>query len=190
MSERPKYFEFYGELVRNKIFLQRTVYSLIGLNVILIVLCYIGFTQPPQTFVIKNGYAYVTEPYQYNRSIHEVRKFTHEFAENLLEFSRETFNVQIQTALKMCSPELEYIMYNTIKESEIPNIVKNTNGTIHFEVLEIIVEEGDPFRSRVVGQQIFPGQQPLDVVFDLEINIVQRSEQNPFGLRIINFEQS
>ncbi len=189
MAERPKYYEFYGELVQNKIFLQRLVYGLIALNVVLIVFCYIGFTRPPQTFVVKNGYAYVTEPHNYERSIHEVRKFCHEFAENLLEFNRDTFNEQIRSALNMCSQELEFIMYQTIKESEIPNIVKSTNGTIYFEVLEINIAEGDPFKARVVGQQVFPGQAPIDVAFDLDINIVKRTAENPFGLRITNFEQ-
>ena len=90
----------------------------------------------------------------------------------------------------MCSEELEYVMYNTIKESEIPKVVQNTNGTIKFEISEILVKEGDPFKVRVIGKQIFPGQAPLDVTFDLDVNVVTRTENNPFGLRIINFKQS
>ena len=190
MAERTKYYEIYGELVRNKVFLQRLVVGLVALNLVLIVLCYIGFTRPGQTFVIKDGYAYSAQAYEYRRSIHEVRKFCYEFSKNLLEFNRETFNIHVRTALQMCSEELEYVMYNTIKNSEIPKIVQSTDGTIRFNVGEISIAEGDPFKARVMGQQIFPGQAPLNITFDLDIIIVARSEQNPFGLRVINFKQN
>lgn len=190
MSERTKYYEIYGELVKNKIFLQRLVIGLIGLNLVLIILCYIGFTRPARTFVIKDGYAYATQAYKDDRSIFEVRKFCQEFAKNLLEFNKETFNSNVKTALQMCSEELEYVMYNTIKESEIPKLVQSTNGTIKFEISEILIKEGDPFKARVNGKQVFPGQSPLNITFDLDINVVTRSEQNPFGLKIINFKQS
>ncbi len=190
MAERTKYYEIYGELVKNKIFLQRLVIGLLVINVVLIILCYIGFSRPAQTFVIKDGYAYAAQAYQEERSVVEVKRFCHEFAKNLLEFNRENFNEHIKTALQMCSEELEYIMYNTIKGSEIPKLVQNTNGTIKFEVSEILVKTGDPFQARVMGKQVFPGQAPIDITFDLDINVVARTEQNPFGLRIINFKQS
>ena len=90
----------------------------------------------------------------------------------------------------MCSEELEYVMYQTIKDSEIPKLVQGTNGTIKFEISEILVKQGDPFKARVNGKQVFPGQSPLPIIFDLDINVVARSENNPFGLRIINFKQS
>lgn len=189
MAERTKYYEIYGELVKNKVFLQRLIVGLIGLNLVLIVLCYIGFTRPGQTFVIKDGYAYSANLYEFKRSIPEVRKFCYEFAKNLLEYNRETFNAHVKNALQMCSETLEYGMYKTIKDSDIPRIVQSTEGTIRFEVSEITVTEGEPFKARVVGQQIWPGQAPLNIIFDLDINIVARSEQNPFGLRIINFKQ-
>jgi len=190
MPERVKYYEIYGELVRNKIFLQRLVLGLIGLNLVLAIFCYIGFSRHAQTFVIKDGYAYAANSYEYVRSVHEVRKFCYEFSKNLLEFNRDNFNTHVKNALQMCSEELEYIMYNTIKDSEIPKIVQNTNGTIKFEVSEILVKEGDPYKARVVGKQLFPGQSPIDVKFDLDIHVVMRSESNPFGLRVINFKQS
>lgn len=190
MAERTKYYEIYGELVKNKIFLQRLVIGLLVINVVLIIVCYIGFSRPAQTFVIKDGYAYATQAYQHERSIFEVKRFCYEFAKNLLEFNRENFNEHIKTALQMCSEELEYIMYNTIKGSDIPKLVQNTNGTIKFEVSEILVKQGDPFQARVVGKQVFPGQSPIDITFDLDINVVARSEKNPFGLKIINFKQS
>jgi hypothetical protein len=190
MAERTKYYEIYGEVVKNKIFLQRLVISLLVVNVILIVVCYIAFTRPARTFIIKDGYAFTAQDYQDGRSVAEVKRFCFEFAKNLLEFNRETFNDHIKSALQMCSEELEYVMYNTIKDSEIPKLVQSTNGTIKFEVSEILVKEGDPFKARVNGRQIFPGQSPLAITFDLDINVVARSEKNPFGLRIINFKQS
>jgi len=190
MAERTKYYEIYGELVKNKIYLQRLVIGLIALNLVLVALCYIGFTRPGQTFVIKDGYAYAARAYEYERSVHEVRKFCYEFAKNLLEFNRDTFNANIKTALQMCSEELEYGMYETIKNSDIPRLVQNTLGTIQFQIREILVKEGDPFRVRVNGQQIFPGQPaPINITFDLEIIVVARTENNPWGLRIVNFKQ-
>jgi len=190
MAERKKYYEIYGELVKNKVFLQRLVIGLLGVNVILIIVSYIAFTRPAKTFVIKDGYAYATQAYQHGRSIYEVKRFCYEFAKNLLEFNKETFNDHIKTALQMCSEELEYVMYSTIKGSEIPKLVQSTNGTIKFEISEILVKQGDPFQARVNGKQIFPGQAPLPITFDLSINVVARSESNPFGLKIINFKQS
>lgn len=190
MAERTKYYEIYGELVKNKIYLQRLVIGLIALNLVLIALCYIGFSRPGQTFVIKDGYAYAARPYEYERSVHEVRKFSFEFAKNLLEFNRENFNAHIKAALQMCSEELEYGIYEGIKNSEIPRIVQNTPGTIQFQIREILVKEGDPYRVRVNGQQIFPGQlNPIEVAFDLDIIVVSRTENNPWGLRIVNFKQ-
>ncbi len=190
MAERTKYYEIYGELVKNKLFLQRLVIGLLVINLILLIVCYIGFTRPAQTYVIKDGYAFAAQAYPQNRSVYEVKRFCFEFAKNLLEFNRETFNDHIKIALQMCSEELEYVMYNTIKGSEIPKLVQSTNGTIKFEVSEILVKEGDPFQARVNGKQVFPGQSPLDITFDLDINVVGRTENNPFGLRIINFKQS
>ncbi|MBN2008761.1 hypothetical protein JW960_05410 [candidate division KSB1 bacterium] len=190
MAERVKYYEIYGEIVRSNQFLKQLVIGLVAVNVILAIICYIGFTRPAQTFVIKNGYAYATENYDATRSIHEVRAFCTEFAENLLSFNRDNFNDHIKTALKMCSEELEYIMYSTIRESEIPKVVQNTTGTIEFNIDEINIRAGDPFKARVTGMQIFPNQPPVKVTFDLDINIVSRTEENPFGLRITNFKQS
>lgn len=190
MAEKTKYYEIYGELIKNKIFLQRLVIGLIGVNLVLVVLCYIGFSRPPQTFIVKDGYAYAAQAYDQKRSVFEVQRFCAEFAKNLLEFNRENFNSHIKTALQMCSEELEYIMYQTIKESDIPRIVQNTNGTIKFEISEISVKDGSPLKARVVGKQLFPGQSAIDVTFDLDINVIARSETNPFGLKIINFKQS
>lgn len=190
MADRVKYYEIYGELVKSKIFLQRLVIGLLIINVLLAVICYVAFSRPAQTFVIKDGYAYTAQAYSYVRSVSEVRRFCYEFAKNLLEFNRDDFNDHIKTALQMCSPELEFVMYKTIKESEIPRIVQNTNGTIKFEISEILIKEADPFKARVSGKQLFPGQESIDVVFDLDITVVSRTDDNPFGLKIINFKQS
>jgi hypothetical protein len=190
MTDRVKYYEIYGELVKSKVYLQRLVIGLLAINVLLAIICYVAFSRPAQTFVIKDGYAYTAQAYSYVRSVPEVRRFCYEFAKNLLEFNRDDFNDHIKTALQMCSQELEFVMYKTIKESEIPRIVQNTNGTIKFEISEILVKESDPFKARVTGKQLFPGQEPIDVIFDLDINIVARTDDNPFGLKIINFKQS
>ncbi len=190
MATNTKYYEIYGELVKNKIFLQRLVIGLIAINIALAVVCYIAFTRPAQTFVIKDGYAYAANAYEYQRSVHEVRRFSEEFSKHLLEFNKVNFNDRIKTALTMCSEKLEFVMYNTIKSSNIPEIVKQTDETIRFQVGEIYVEEGEPYKVKVNGQQLFPGQAPLNMEFDLEVTTVSRSEDNPFGLKITNFKQS
>ncbi len=189
MRTNPEYYEFYGELIKSNIFLKRLVLLLIGVNLLLAVMAYWGFTRPVQTFLVKEGYAYATTPYGEARSVHEVRQFALTFAKNLLEFNRENFNERIKTALQMCSTELEVLMYNTIKTSEIPKIVQNTPGTVKFNVEEIRVSQDDPFSAYVAGQQVFPGQQPIPLRFTLTINVVNRTEANPFGLRIINYTQ-
>ncbi|MDZ7268095.1 MAG: hypothetical protein ONB48_09655 [candidate division KSB1 bacterium] len=189
MRPTPEYYEFYGELIKSNIFLKRLVLLLVGVNLGLAFLAYLGFTRPVQTFLVKEGYAYATTPYGEARSVHEVRQFALTFAKNLLEFNRENFNEHIKTALQMCSTELEVLMYNTIKTSEIPKIVQNTPGTVKFNVEEIRVSQGDPFSAYVAGQQVFPGQPPIPLRFTLTINVVNRTESNPFGLRIINYTQ-
>ncbi len=189
MSKNPEYYEFYGEIVKSNIFLKRLMIGLIAANLVLAFFAYLGFTRPVETFMIKDGQAYATAPYQYQRSRHEVRQFAHEFAKNLLEFNRENFNERIKSALQMCSPELELLMYNTIKTSEIPRVVQSTPGLIRFDLEEIAVQEGDPSMARVAGQQIFPGQTPIPLKFVLTINVVNRTEHNPFGLRITNYTQ-
>ncbi len=190
MADRVKYYEIYGELVKSKVFLQRLVIGLLVVNALLAVISFVAFSRPAQTFVIKDGYAYAAQGYSDGRSVHEVRRFCFEFAKNLLEFNRDDFNDKIKNALQMCSQELEFVMYKTIKESEIPRIVQNTNGTIKFEISEILIKAGDPFKARVTGRQMFPGQEMIDVIFDLDITTVSRTEDNPFGLKIINFKQS
>lgn len=189
MKENPEYYEFYGEIIKSNIFLKRLVIGLIAANVVLAFFAYLGFTRPAETFVIKEGQAYAAAPYEYQRSRHEVRQFAQEFAKNLLEFNRENFNERVKIALQMCSPELELLMYNTIKTSEIPRIVQGTPGTIRYDVEEIAVQEGDPCIARVAGQQVFPGQAPIPLKFVLTINVVNRTATNPFGLRIINYSQ-
>ena len=67
-------------------------------------------------------------------------------------------------------------MYSTIKESNIPKIVQNTTGTIKFNVDEIFVKEGDPFKVRITGQQVFPGQPPIGVRLDLASARAQRDD--------------
>lgn len=189
MRTTPEYYEFYGELIKSNIFLKRLVLLLIGVNLLLAFMAYLGFTRPVETFLVKEGYAYATTPYGEARSVHEVRQFALTFAKNLLEFNRENFNERIKSGLQMCSTELEMLMYNTIKTSEIPKIVQNTPGSVKFNVEEIRVSQGDPFSAYVAGQQVFPGQQPIPLRFTLTINIVNRTEANPFGLRIINYTQ-
>ena len=189
MQTDPKYYEFYGEIIKSNIFLKRLVIGLVVVNVVLAYLGYLGFTRPVETYVVKEGRAYATSPYEHVRSVHEVRQFTYEFAKNLLEFNRENFNERIKTALQMCSSELELLMYNTIRSSEIPKLVQSTPGSIKFDLDEISVQEGDPFMARVAGRQIFAGQTPIALKFTLTIQIVNRSQMNPFGLRITNYTQ-
>lgn len=189
MRTNPEYYEFYGELIKSNIFLKRLVMILVGVNLLLAFIAYLGFSRPVETFLVKEGFAYATAPYGETRSVPEVRQFAQTFAKNLLEFNRENFNERIKLALQMCSTELEVLMYNTIKTSEIPKIVQNTPGTVKFNVEEIRVTQGDPFNAHVSGLQVFPGQQPIPLRFTLTINVVNRTDANPFGLRIINYTQ-
>jgi len=189
MRSNPEYYEFYGELIKSNIFLKRLVVLLVVVNVALACVSYMGFTRPVETYVVKEGYAYSTSPYGSHRSVHEVRQFAAEFAKSLLEFNRENFNERIKLALQMCSAELELLMYNTIRSSEIPKIVQSTAGNVRFEINEVRVQEGDPFLAEVSGEQIFPGQQAIPLKFALRINVVNRTQTNPFGLRIINYTQ-
>jgi len=189
MKTDPEYYEFYGELIKSNVFLKRIIVLLIVINLALAYIGYLGFTRPVETYVIKNGYAYATESYGAMRSVHEVRQFAYEFAKHLLEFNRENFNERVKRSLQMCSVELEVLMHDTITNSEIPKVVKSTPGTIKFEIDEIRVQEGDPFVAHVSGRQVFPGQPGIPLKFSLQINVVNRTAENPFGLRIINYTQ-
>lgn len=189
MKDKPEYYEFYGEIIKSNIFLKRLLILLVVVNIALAYLSFLGFTRPVETFVIKDGYAYATEPAKEIRSVHEVRRFTYEFAKNFLEYNRENFNDHFKMALKMCTTELEYFMFDAIKKSDIPQIVQNTVGNIQFDVSEIQVKAGDPFEATVTGRQIFPGMSSLPIRFALKLIIVPRTQDNPFGLRVINYTQ-
>jgi hypothetical protein len=190
MKDKPEYYEFYGELVKSNIFLKRLVVILVVVNIVLAYLSFRGFTRPVETFVIKNGYAYATEPAKETRTVYEVRRFAHEFAKSFLEYNRENFNERFKIAMKMCTTELEYFMYDGIKNSNIPQIVQSTVGNIQFDLSEIQVQEGDPFQASVAGRQLVPGAAPVAIKFILEIIIVPRTQDNPFGLRIINYKNA
>jgi len=189
MQDKPEYYEFYGELIKNNIFLKRLLILLVVINLVLGYLSFLGFTRPVETFIVKDGYAYATEATGDARSVHEVRRFASEFAENFLEYNRDNFNERFRAAMKMCTQELEYFMFDAIKKSEIPKIVQNTVGTIQFQVDGIQVKEGDPFEAVVSGRQIFPAASPIQHRFTIQLISVPRTEDNPFGLRIINFTQ-
>lgn len=189
MKDKPEYYEFYGELVKNNIFLKRLVLFLVGVNVVLAILGFLGFTRPVETYIVKDGYAYATEPAQETRTVHEVRKFTQEFATNFLEYNRENFNEHFKVAMKMCTSELEYFMFDAIKNSDIPKIVQNTSGNVQFEVADIQIRAANDFEASVSGRQVFPGSAPLPIKFTIQITIVPRTQDNPFGLRIINYTQ-
>lgn len=189
MNEKSQYYEFYGELVKSNIFFKRLVIFLVVVNIVLAYLGFLGFTRPVETYVIKEGYAYATEPAKEMRSIHEVRKFTQEFSKNFLEYNRESFNAHFRAAMKMCTSELEYFMFDAIKNSDIPKIVQNTSGNIQFEIADIQVREASDFESIVTGRQVFPGSQSIPIKFTLQITIVPRTQDNPFGMRIINYTQ-
>jgi len=189
MKAKTEYYEFYGELIKNNIFLKRLLLLLVVVNVALGYLSFLGFTRPVETFVVKEGYAYAAERTPDTRSVYEVRRFTYEFAKNFLEYNRENFNEHFKAALKMCTAELEYFMFDAIKKSDIPKIVQNTVGSIQFEVAEIQVKEGDPFEALVTGRQVFPGTSAIPIRFELKLMVVPRTQDNPFGLRIINYTQ-
>jgi len=189
MNNKPEYYEFYGELIKSNIFLKRLVIFLVVVNIALAYLGFLGFTRPAETYVVKDGYAYATEPAKERRTVHEVRKFTSEFAQNFLEYNRENFNAHFRAAMKMCTSELEYFMFDAIKNSDIPRIVQNTSGNIQFEIADIQVREASDFEANVTGRQIFPGSSSIPIKFTLQITIVPRTQDNPFGLRIINYTQ-
>ena len=189
MRKNPEYYEFYGELVSSNIFFKRLVFGLVVINIVLAFIAYLGFTRPVETYVVNDGFAYSTLPYGNVRSEHEIRQFAYEFSKNLLEFNRDNFNERIKTACQMCSMELEHLMYNSIASSEIPKVVQSTPGTIRFEIDELTVKRGDPNIAQVVGRQVFPGQSAIPVRFTITINVVNRSQSNPFGMRIINYTQ-
>ncbi|MDZ7359401.1 MAG: hypothetical protein ONB46_01565 [candidate division KSB1 bacterium] len=189
MSNKPEYYEFYGELIKSNIFLKRLVIFLVVVNIVLAYVGYLGFTRPVETYVVKDGYAYATEPAKETRSVHEVRRFTVEFAKNFLEYNRENFNAHFRAAMKMCTSELEYFMFDAIKNSDIPKIVQNTSGNIQFEIADIQIRAASDFEASVTGRQIFPGASSIPIKFTLQITIVPRTQDNPFGLRIINYTQ-
>ncbi len=189
MNTKPQYYEFYGELIKSNIFLKRLVIFLVVVNIALAYLGFLGFTRPAETYVVKDGYAYATEPAKENRTLHEVRKFTAEFTKNFLEYNRENFNAHFRAAMKMCTSELEYFMFDAIKNSDIPKIVQNTSGNIQFEIADIQIREASDFEANVTGRQIFPGTSSIPIKFTLQITIVPRTQDNPFGLRIINYTQ-
>jgi len=188
-GKRADYYEFYGELIKSNLFLKRLVIILVVVNLILVYLTFLGFTRPAETYVIKDGYAYAADAYGDSRSVHEVRRFAYEFSKNFLEYNRENFNDHFKAAMKMCTSELEYFMYNAVKNSEIPKIVQNTVGKVQFKVAEIQVKKGDPFEVAVSGEQQFPGMASVPIKFTLQIIVVPRTRDNPFGLRIINYTQ-
>jgi hypothetical protein len=189
MTDKPQYYEFYGELIKSNVFLKRLVIFLVVVNIALAYLGFLGFTRPVETYVVKDGYAYAAEPARESRTVHEVRKFTYEFAKNFLEYNRESFNEHFRVAMKMCTSELEYFMFDAIKNSDIPKIVQNTSGNIQFEIADIQIKSGNDFESLVTGQQVFPGSPSIPIKFTLQITIVPRTQDNPFGLRIINYTQ-
>ena len=189
MKDKAEYYEFYGELIKSNVFLKRLLILLMVINLALGYLSYRGYTRPVETFVIKDGYAYATQPVADARSVHEVRRFAYEFAKSFLEYNRENFNERFRVAMKMCTQELEYFMFDGIKKSNIPQIVQNTVGTIQFQVAEIQVKEGDPFEAVVTGRQVFPAMSEIPIRFTLKIIPVPRTQDNPFGLRIINYTQ-
>ena len=189
MTDKPQYYEFYGELVKSNLFFKRLVIFLVVMNIVLAYLGYLGFTRPVETYVVKDGYAYATEPAQVTRTVHEVRKFISEFAKNFLEYNRESFNANFRAAMKMCTSELEYFMFDAIKNSDIPKIVQNTSGNIQFEIADIQVRSANDFEALVIGRQVFPGSPSIPIKFTVQITIVPRTQDNPFGLRIINYTQ-
>jgi hypothetical protein len=189
MNNKPEYYEFYGELIKSNIFLKRLVIFLVVVNIALAYVGFLGFTRPVETYVVKDGYAYATEPAKETRTLHEVRKFTAEFTKNFLEYNRENFNAHFRAAMKMCTSELEYFMFDAIKNSDIPKIVQNTSGNIQFEIADIQIRETSDFEANVTGRQIFPGASSISIKFTLQITIVPRTQDNPFGLRIINYTQ-
>jgi len=189
MKDKPEYYEFYGELIKSNIFLKRLLILLVVINVVLGYLSFLGFTRPVETFIVKDGYAYATEATSDVRSVHEVRRFAYEFAKNFLEYNRDNFNERFRAAMKMCTQELEYFMFDAIKKSDIPQIVQKTVGTIQFQIDGIEVKEGDPFEAVVAGRQIFPETSTIPIRFIVKVITVPRTEENPFGLRIINYTQ-
>jgi len=189
LKDKPEYYEFYGELVKSNIFLKRLMIMLVAVNLVLVYLSFLGFTRPVETFVVKDGYAYATEATSDVRSVHEVRRFTYEFAKNFLEYNRENFNERFRNAMKMCTQELEYFMFDAIKKSDIPQIVQKTVGTIQFQIDGIQVVAGDPFEAVVTGRQIFPEMSSIPIRFTIKLITVPRTQENPFGLRIINYTQ-
>jgi hypothetical protein len=189
MQDKPEYYEFYGELIKSNIFLKRLLILLVVINLVLGYLSFLGFTRPVETFVVKDGYAYTTEAMSDVRSVHEVRRFAFEFAKNFLEYNRENFNERFRAAMKMCTQELEYFMFDAIKKSDIPQIVQKTVGTIQFQIDGIQVREGDPFEAVVTGRQIFPETSTIPIRFTIKLISVPRTQDNPFGLRIMNYTQ-
>jgi hypothetical protein len=91
MKDKPEYYEFYGELVKSNIFYKRFAVILIVVNLVLGYLSFLGFTRPVQTYVVKDGYAYATEPAREIRSIHECEDLFMSFPK-VLEYNRENFN--------------------------------------------------------------------------------------------------
>ena len=67
--------------------------------------------------------------------------------------------------------------------------MQNTVGTIQFQVDAIQVKEGDPFEAVVTGRQVFPSMSSIPIRFSIQLIPVPRTQDNPFGLRIINYTQ-
>ncbi len=189
MNKNAKYYEFYAEIIKSNVFFKRLVIFLVGFNLVLAYLSFLGFTRPSETFVIKDGYAYATQSQGGYRTAHEVRRFSEEFATSFLEYNRENFNERFKNAMKMCTIELERFMHEAVTNSDIPKIVKTTTGTIKFTVEDIRISGNDPFDAYVIGKQIFPQGSTIPIRFSLKIMVVPRTRDNPFGLRIINYIQ-
>lgn len=142
--------------------------------------------------VSDNGTLSASLASNYKPSIYEGKNHVRNFMTLMHSHDASNYAERINSALKLIDKQIGARLYNKMKQGGILEHYTRFNSRTVMEVDSVTINMGiEPYRGSIYARQKYlydTEEETIPVAADFEMIRTHRSEANPFGLQIINFD--
>jgi len=196
-----KYFEIWGDSLKELDFFKTLTIALVGLCIFLTVVTVRALKKMPLVIRVDQlGHATAVENVKSNQVVSEIEifNFAQHFLQNFIAWNVYTCDDDFEKAFKMMSLECQDKMNTYLTSNNIPTQIKEGKLKIKLNITEMIVEKDSPqfVVLKIKGNREVKSydDQAMNktVIFEdtLTLKRLPRSTKTPWGLLVDNWSES
>lgn len=128
----------------------------------------------------------------YRPTVYEARNHARNFVSLMHAHDAGNYTDRINAALKLVDKKIGARLYNRMKKGGILEHYTRFNSRTEIEVDSIVVDmSAEPYKGSIYSRQMYKydaESQTIPIAADFEMIRTHRSDSNPFGLLITNFD--